>query len=167
MRIDANYDRSRLIRAAMGKLPCDLTIFNVQLVNVITGEIYPSEVDILDGHIVRVREEGAEAPLPAAARYDGEGAYLLPGFIDTHMHVESTMMTPENFGRAAILCGTTTVLVDPHEIANVMGIPGVRYMVENAAFSPVRQLNLAPGIPMTLAISWGSTSTVVVPQRCV
>ena len=62
MRIDANYDRSRLIRAAMGKLPCDLTIFNVQLVNVITGEIYPSEVDILDGHIVRVREEGAEAP---------------------------------------------------------------------------------------------------------
>lgn len=144
MRIDANYDRSRLIRAAMGKLPCDLTIFNVQMVNVITGEIYPSEVDILDGHIVRVREEGAEAPLPAAARYDGEGAYLLPGFIDTHMHVESTMMTPENFGRAAILCGTTTVLVDPHEIANVMGIPGVRYMVENAAFSPVRQLNLAP-----------------------
>lgn len=144
MKILKNKDRSRLISAAKDKIPCDLAIENTQLINVITGEIYPASVDVLDGVIVRVREDCAPAALPAKETYDGKGAYLLPGFIDIHMHIESTMLTPENFGKAAILCGTTTVFVDPHEIANVMGIEGVRYMIENAKYSPVRQFNLAP-----------------------
>lgn len=114
------------------RIPCDLTIKNVRLVNVITGEIYPAQVDVLDGVIVRVRGEGEET-LPAASVYDGRGGYLLPGFIDIHMHVESTMLTPEEFGNAAVLCGTTAVFVDPHEIANVMGIPGVEYMLKRQA----------------------------------
>ena len=150
MRAIKNPDRSRLIAAAMQRIPCDLTIKNVRLVNVITGEIYPAQVDVLDGVIVRVRQEGEET-LPAASVYDGRGGYLLPGFIDIHMHVESTMLTPEEFGNAAVLCGTTAVFVDPHEIANVMGIPGVEYMLENGKRSPVRQFNLAsscvPSVP--------------------
>ena len=150
MRAIQNPDRSRLIAAAMQRIRCDLTIQNIRLVNVITGEIYPAEVDVLDGVIVRVRE-GEMTVVPSETVYDGRGAYLLPGFIDIHMHVESTMLTPGEFGRAAVLCGTTAVFVDPHEIANVMGISGVEYMLEDARRSPVRQFNLAsscvPSVP--------------------
>ena len=86
MRTRKAKDRSRLIQAAMGQIPCDLTIGNVQFFNVITGEIYPASVDILDGFVVLVREEGQEAVLPSKSYYDGQGRYLIPGYIDTHMH---------------------------------------------------------------------------------
>lgn len=144
MRVKKDLNRSRLIAAAMGKIPCALTIQNVKFVNVITGEIYPAEVDVLDGVVVRVRTGGKPAELPSEKVYDGGGRYLAPGCIEIHMHVESTMLTPENFGKAAILCGTTSVFVDPHEIGNVLGIDGVKFMIDNAKASPVRQFNLAP-----------------------
>ena len=151
MRVREHRDRTRLIRAAMQEIPCDLTVENVLFVNVITGEVYPASVDVIDGIVVRVREEGQETVCPSKEIYDGKGRYLVPGFIDVHMHVESTMMIPENFGRAAILCGTTSVFVDPHEIGNVLGIPGIKFMIENAKKSPVRQFNLAsscvPSVP--------------------
>ena len=114
MRVNRCTDRSRLISAAMGKIPCDLTIGNIQFFNVFTGEIYPAEVDILDGTVIRVRTEGEDAILPAKDYYDGGGRYLIPGFIDAHMHVESTMMIPENLSRAILPWGTTTVCTDPH-----------------------------------------------------
>ena len=139
MRTKKIKDRSRLIKAAMGQIPCDLTISNVQFFNVITGEIYPASVDILDGFVVLVREEGMEEILPAKTRYDGKGKYLIPGFIDAHMHVESTMMIPENLSRAILPWGTTTICTDPHEIGNVMGLEGVRFMLENAGRSKLRQ----------------------------
>lgn len=144
MRTVKTKNRSRLIQAALGKIPCDLTIGNVQFFNVITGEVYPASVDILDGFVVLVREEGQEAVLPSKSYYDGEGRYLIPGFIDTHMHVESTMMIPENLSRAILPWGTTTVCTDPHEIGNVMGVPGVEFMIENAKKSKLRQYVLAP-----------------------
>ncbi len=144
MRTKKACNRSRLIGAAMGELACDLTIRNVSFFNVFTGEIYPAEVDILDGFVVRVREENQAAPCPAAAVYDGHGCYLIPGFIDTHMHVESTMMIPENLSRAILPWGTTTICTDPHEIGNVMGLDGVRFMLENAKRSKLRQYVLAP-----------------------
>lgn len=144
MRVKKDLDRSRLIAAAMGKIPCDLSVENIRLVNVITGEIYDAAVDVLDGIVVRVRTAGKAAEKESRKIYDGGGRYLAPGCIEIHMHVESTMLTPENFGKAAILCGTTSVFVDPHEIANVLGIDGVRFMIDNAKHSPVRQFNLAP-----------------------
>ena len=151
MRVRENRDRTRLIKAAMQEIPCDLTVENTQFVNVITGEIYPASVDVIDGIVVRVREAGQETVCPSKEIYDAKGRYLVPGFIDVHMHVESTMMIPENFGRAAVLCGTTSVFVDPHEIGNVLGIPGIKFMIENAKKSPVRQFNLAsscvPSVP--------------------
>ena len=89
---------------------CDLTIKNVKLVNVFTGLIYDAEIDITDGYIVYIRKNGAEKnKLAAKEVYDGNGGYLIPGFIDTHMHVESTMMIPENLSRAIVPLGTTTV----------------------------------------------------------
>ncbi|WP_343210378.1 adenine deaminase [Anaerolentibacter hominis] len=144
MRVSEKADRSRLIAAAMQKIPCDLTVENVKLVNVITGEIYPASVDVLDGTIVRVREEGETTEVPSRTVYDGKGAYLMPGFIDAHMHVESTMMIPENFARVAVPWGTTTVCTDPHEIGNVMGIPGVKFMLESGRQAALRHLVLAP-----------------------
>ena len=130
MRVIKTKDRSKLIQAAMGKIPCDLTIGNVQFLNVITGEIYPASVDILAGFVVLVREEGQEPVLPAKKYYDGCGRYLIPGFIDTHVHVESTMMIPENLSRAILPWGTTTICTDPHEIGNVMGVEGVEFMLD-------------------------------------
>ena len=137
-------NRSRLIQAAMGTIPCDLTVKNVEYFNVFTGEIYSAEVDVLDGFVVRVRTAG-EAPVqPAKSTYDGQGRYLIPGYIDTHMHVESTMMIPENLSRAILPWGTTTICTDPHEIGNVMGVKGVRFMLDNAKKSALRQYVLAP-----------------------
>jgi len=144
MRREIKQDRSRLVDAGMGRIPCDLTIKNIQFFNVFTGEIYPAEVDVLDGFVVRVRCEGEEALLPSAREYDGAGNFLIPGFIDTHMHVESTLMIPENLSRAIMPWGTTTVVTDPHEIGNVMGVDGVRFMLENAKKSKLRQYVLAP-----------------------
>ena len=144
MEVIKNKDTSRLTRAARGEAPCDLSIENIKLVNVLTGEIYDANVDILDGIIVRVRELGELLDIPSNQQINGQGKYLVPGFIDTHMHVESTMMIPENFGYAAIGWGTTTAITDPHEIGNVMGIEGIKFMVESAKHSPVRIYTLAP-----------------------
>ena len=145
MQLIKNKNTSRLTRAALGKVACDLSIINVQLINVLTGEIYPVEgIDILDGIIVRIRPIGEQLDIPSKEIIDGEGNYILPGFLDVHMHVESTMMVPNNFGRAAVVWGTTTAITDPHEIANVMGIKGVEFMLESAKLSPLRILTLAP-----------------------
>jgi len=144
MKIKKNVNRAQLVDAAMQRIPCDTTIKNVQLVNVITEEVYPASVDILDGVIVRVRTEGQLTSKPSAEIINGRGKYLLPGFIDSHMHVESSLMVPENFGKTAVIWGTTTVVTDPHEIANVEGIDGIKYMIESAKKSPLRQFILAP-----------------------
>ena len=128
----------------MGKIPCDLTVKNVEYFNVFTGEIYAAEVDVLDGFVVRVRQVGEHSEMPAKSVYDGQGRYLIPGYIDTHMHVESTMMIPENLSRAILPWGTTTICTDPHEIGNVMGVEGVRFMLDNAKKSALRQYVLAP-----------------------
>ncbi len=144
MRTSEIKDRRRLMEAAMGRVPCDLTVRNIRLVNVLTGEIYPAEVDIFEGAVARVRQAGEAAALPARKTFDGEGRYLLPGFIDTHMHVESSMMAPAQLARAIIPWGTTTICTDPHEIANVMGMEGVRFMLRDAKRAPLRQYVLAP-----------------------
>ena len=136
--------RKRLVQAAMGQRPCDLTIKNIRFVNVFTGEIYPAEVDVADGYVARVRQPEDQPALPSEKIMDGENCYLIPGFIDAHMHVESTMLIPENFSRAAVPWGTTAICTDPHEIANVMGIAGVKFMLRNAKKSKLRQFVLAP-----------------------
>jgi adenine deaminase len=139
-----NKDRPRLAAAALGKIPCDLTIENARVVNVITGEIIPGSVDVLDGVIVRVRDTGERPQKPAGEIIDACGHYVAPGLIDTHVHIESTMLTPQNFGRAVCACGTTCAFTDPHEIANVMGVKGVLWMLRSAKKSPARIYTLAP-----------------------
>lgn len=142
-------DRTRLVDAAIGRIPCDLVIRNARIVNVFTGEIYLGDVGICEGFIAHVQCDPdntgrPETPLEGSREYDAKGAYLTPGFIDSHIHIESTMMTPRYFAKAVIPHGTTTVITDPHEIGNVFGVKGVQYMHECSEDLPMRQLILAP-----------------------
>lgn len=132
MRKLKDKNRSRLIQAAMGKIPCDLTVKNVQYFNVFTGEIDPAEVDVLDGFVVRVRQVGEHSEMPAKSVYDGQGRYLIPGYIDTHMHVESTMMIPEKLSRAILPWGTTTICTDDVHAKDLLTVGHINKVVRKA-----------------------------------
>lgn len=144
MRVSGCQDRSRLVDAAAGRIPCDLRVVNCKLVNVITGEIYPAEISVFQQWIASVDMPGRCALPEPRESFDAQGAYMIPGFIDTHLHIESTMMTPSRFAAAVLPWGTTTVVTDPHEIANTMGVEGVLSMAKDAASMPLRHYMLAP-----------------------
>ncbi|MGD9569574.1 MAG: adenine deaminase [Sedimentibacter sp.] len=142
-------NKRELVEAALGKRPCDLFIENAQIVNMFTGEIYKGAIGIYDGFIAHIQcdpdnKKKSEKQLIANNYYDANGKFLIPGLIDAHAHIESTMMTPRNLAHAVIPCGTTTMVTDPHEIANVCGIEGVLYMHECSMNLPMRQLILIP-----------------------
>lgn len=130
-------DRMALIEAARGSRPLDLAITNVQLVNVFTCEIYPADIGILGNRIAVVGPAGAYQ-LEAHDYYDGSGKWACPGFVDTHLHIESSMVTPANYAAAVLPFGTTTSIIDPHEIGNVLGMEGMRFMLEGSEGIPLR-----------------------------
>lgn len=107
--------------------PANLVLRNAQLMNVITGEIYPTDIVVHDRYVVALGE-GYEAE----KEVDLNGKYVAPGFIDAHVHIESSLSTPPEFARAILPHGVTTVITDPHEIANVLGLEGMRFMLERA-----------------------------------
>lgn len=114
-----------LIDCAMKRADCDLVIRNARIFNVFTGETEDGEIAVKNGVIV-----GIGMGYRAARIYDGAGAVFLPGFIDAHIHVESTMLTPEEFARLAVPRGTTGIVADPHELVNVCGVEGAEYLKE-------------------------------------
>ena len=127
----------------------DLVIRDINLVNVFTGEIYPAEIGIFDRFIAHIsadpdRLQPQRESLPAKKIFNGAGMFAIPGFIDSHVHIESTMMTPANFAASVLPCGTTTVVTDPHEVANIMGVPAIEYMHAASEHLPMRQYILAP-----------------------
>lgn len=144
-------NKKELLKTALGLADADLAIFNCQLVNVFTGEIYPAVVFVKDGFIAHVETEKLDGPFKAVKTYDGEGRFLIPGLIDSHMHIESSMMTPRNFAKVVIPHGTTTIIHDPHELANVYGVEAVKYMHDSADDLPMRQLvdipSCVPAVP--------------------
>ncbi len=113
--------------ASMGKIPCDTIIKNIKYLDVFTCEFKQGEVAWYDGVIV-----GVEPGLQAKQVIEGAGKWLVPGFIDAHVHIESSLMTPANFQKAVLPKGTTTVVSDPHELANVMGLKGIQYFTESS-----------------------------------
>ena len=141
-------DRRSLVDAALGRIPCDLAIRNVRMLNVFTGEIYAAEVGLKGGFIACVSADpdgtGGTFPIESLEEYDGRGDYLIPGFIDAHVHIESSMVTPPNMAAAVVPLGTTTMVTDPHEVANVGGLEAVRYMAASARDLPLRVYILAP-----------------------
>ncbi len=132
----------KLVDAIQGKIPFDLVIRNVRIVNVYQDMVLPGSIGIVDG---RIAFTGImDFPYMAKEEYDGHGQYALPGFVDSHMHLESSMLTPAYFSEIAVSCGTTTVAADPHEIGNVLGLEGVRALVALTRGLPLRVLMMAP-----------------------
>jgi adenine deaminase len=128
----------RLIDVAMGRTPADMVIRNGRWVNVHSGEIIPgTDVAIAAGRFAFIGTDAGHAIGPATQVIEAEGRYLVPGLCDGHMHVESGMLTATEFARAVIPHGTTTMFIDPHEIANVLGMDGVRLMHDEAASLPI------------------------------
>lgn len=145
-------DKRALLAAALGRVPCDLAIKNVQYLNVFTGEVYPATVFVHQGFVAHVEAGSPAADLYLAKEvYDGRGKTIIPGFIDAHVHIESSMLTPRNFAAAVLIHGTTTAVTDPHEIGNVLGEEAVRYMHDAALDVPMRQLvnipSCVPAVP--------------------
>src|SRR6266545_6303482 len=127
-----------LVDVAMGRLPADLVILNGKWVAVQSGEIIPgSDVAIKDGHIAYVGEDARHTIGKKTKVVDAKGRYLVPGLLDGHMHVESGMVTVTEFVRAVAVRGTTGMFVDPHEMANIFGLKGVKLMVDEALKQPI------------------------------
>src|SRR6266545_7587990 len=135
--------RTSLVEAARGDRPLDLVIRGGDMLNVYTGEVYSADIGIF-GDRVAVIDQDCQFHLRGAAGIDARGLIAIPGFVDTHVHIESTMVTPPNFARAVLPFGTTTVVIDPHEIANVSGRAGVEYMLSASAGLPLRVYVTAP-----------------------
>jgi adenine deaminase len=129
---------ARLIDVASGRSPADLVIRNGRWVNVHSGEILPgTDVAVAAGRFAYVGPDAGHAIGEGTRVVEADGRYLMPGLIDGHMHVESGMVTVTEFARAVIPHGTTTMFIDPHEIANVLGVPGVKLMHDEATGLPV------------------------------
>jgi adenine deaminase len=124
-------DLKSLIRHAKGDEPADLLLRNGRVVDVLGGDVVSASVAIAGECIVGLGE------YPARNEIDLKGSFVAPGFIDAHVHIESALVPPAEFARAVVPRGTTTVITDPHEIANVLGLEGIRFMFESAKFGPL------------------------------
>lgn len=133
-----------MIDVAAGRAKAQMVFKNINLVNVFTGEIYKTDVAVHDGYIAGIGE------YCGAIELDMEGKYLCPGFMDGHVHIESSMVTPGEFAKAVAVRGTTGIIADPHEIANVKGIAGIRYMLEGTENVPIDVYVMLPScVPAT------------------
>ena len=127
-----------LIDVAMGRAHADLVIRGGKWVSVQSGEIIPgTDVAVVDGHVAYVGSDASHTIGDKTKIVDAHGRYLVPGLLDAHMHVESGMVTVTEFVRAVAVRGTTGMFVDPHEIANVFGLKGVKLMVDEAQKQPI------------------------------
>ena len=133
-----------LIAAARGETRADLLLKNARVVNVFSGEIQSGHVAVAKDRIVGIGE------YDAARIIDLKGAYLTPGFIDGHVHLESSMVTVPEYAKAVVPNGTTAVVADPHEIANVLGDEGIRYVIDASKDSPLDVFVMVPScVPAT------------------
>ncbi len=117
----------RRLRAAQGLEPCDLVLRDVRWLDVFSCAFVSGDLAIADGVIV-----GTEPGLRGTREVDGRGAHVVPGFIDAHVHLESSLLVPEGFQKAVLPHGTTTAVCDPHELANVLGVPGIQFFLDAA-----------------------------------
>jgi len=135
---------SEFRKAARGVHPCDLLLTNTRIVDVFSGEIAAGSVAVAAGRIVGIGD------YPARTTVDLGGRFVAPGFIDAHVHIESAMTCVAEFARAVAVRGTTAVVADPHEIANVLGADGIRYMLASAIDQPINVFYALPScVPAT------------------
>jgi len=123
--------QQEMILAARGRSPADLLLTNVRLVNTLSGEIHPANIAVRDGVVLGFED------YPARRIVDGAGSFVCPGFIEAHIHIESTLLAPPVFAEAVAARGTAAVVCDPHEIANVLGVAGIEYVLQSTRNLPV------------------------------
>ena len=146
-------ERRELIKAALGYNSATLKIENANLVNVFSGEIYLANIYIYGKYIADIVEVDKDSNKKAEKTIDIQGKYLVPGFIDSHLHIESSHLTPYHFAEAVIPKGTTTIIADPHEICNTMGEEGLDYMLKASEGLPMNQYYLVPScIPSVVGL---------------
>jgi adenine deaminase len=134
-----------MIKAGAGEVPADVVIKNVRLLDVISGSVTHTDIAIVAGRIV-----GTYGYYNGIQLIEGENRFAVPGFIDTHLHIESSLVTPFEFDRCVLPHGVTTAICDPHEIANVLGADGVRYFLQCAERTVMDiRVNLSSCVPAT------------------
>ena len=134
----------RLVAVAAGREAADLVIRDVRLVNVHSREVLDWQVAVAEGRVACIGPDVSHCIGESTRVIEGGGRYLIPGLCDAHMHIESGMLTPAEFAAAVIPHGTTTMFTDPHEIANVLGLKGVRMMHDEALLQPVNIFTQMP-----------------------
>ena len=135
----------KIIRVSKGKDLADIVIKNAKLVNVLSEEIYETDIAIIDDKIA-----GISKGYKGREEIDVKGAYVTPSFIDGHVHLESSMLMPSEFAKLVLPSGTTTVIADPHEISNVMGLQGISFMREATKNLPLDVYMMLPScVPAT------------------
>src|SRR5215471_5442746 len=144
----------RKLSIARGERPAELLFKNANVVNVLSGEIYRTNVAVDDGRVIALGEYEATKVI------DVNGSYLAPSLIDGHFHVESSMLTAPEFARAVVPHGTGAVVIDPHEYANVLGLDGIRYVLESSKGLPLDFFIMLPScVPATPFESAGARLT--------
>ncbi|MHB9591682.1 adenine deaminase [Enterobacter mori] len=140
--------RRRAVQAARGEMPFDLLLTHARIVDMATGEIRDADVGIVDGLIASVHPRGSRSD--ARETHDLNNQYLSPGLMDTHVHLESSHLLPARYAEIVLAQGTTAVFWDPHELANVLGIAGVRFAIEASRNLPLQVMVAAPSsVPST------------------
>jgi adenine deaminase len=138
-------DGQNLLRVARGDAPADLLLKNARIVNVFSSQIEHGDIAIVDGFIA-----GIGSGYQAKQTVDLRGAYAAPGLIDAHVHIESSLCLPSQFASAMVPRGITTVVTDPHEIANVAGLDGIQFMIQASRGLPLSVIVMAPScVPAT------------------
>ncbi|MCX2721997.1 adenine deaminase [Roseibium salinum] len=136
---------ARAIAAGSGEIPADLVVENVRLFSVMDGSMVETDIAVVGDRIV-----GTHGQYSGEVTIDGKGLTAVPGFIDTHLHVESSLVTPFEFDRCVLPHGVTTAICDPHEIANVLGAEGIRYFLDSSLETVMDlRVNLSSCVPAT------------------
>ena len=147
--------KQKRINIAMEKEKADLVIKNANIINVFTKEIVKADIAICMGQIVGIGQYSGIKEI------DAQDKYVCPGLIDSHVHIESTMVTPSEFAKAVLPHGTTTIIADPHEIANVCGINGINFMLNESKSLPLNTYFMMPScVPSTPFENNGADLTV-------
>jgi adenine deaminase len=144
---------SDILEVARGDKPADLLLRNGRIVNVFSGQIEHADIAIAGDRIA-----GTGSGYHARQVVDLRGAFVAPGLIDAHVHIESSLCVPSQFASAIVPRGVTTAVIDPHEIANVAGLDGIRFMIEAASGLPLRVVVMAPScVPATTMATSGAS----------
>jgi adenine deaminase len=145
----------RRIEVAAGRSPADLVIKNGQILDVFNGEIISGNIAIVDGYIAGIGKYVGQTMI------DANGCFIAPAFIDGHVHIESSMVIPNEFAKVLLLHGVTTAITDPHEIANVLGAKGIQFMLDTAENLPVDLYTMLPScVPATRFEHSGATLSI-------